>query len=377
MSDAMEGESRDGSDTGDPPLLELEDLSVHFEKRTGLNPFADPEVVQAVDDVSLEINETDTVVLVGESGSGKTTLGKAAIGLQRPTSGNVRYRGQDIWDAKDGRGRVEIAHREIRKSLQIVHQDPESALNKSMTVFNALSEALHLRDEDLDSAGRRQRIYDVLAQVGLEPAPDYASRYPHQLSGGEKQRVILTRALLMNPDLVLADEAVSALDVSLRIDMMDLMLELQEVFDTSYLFVSHNLSNARYLAERANGRIGVMYLGNLVELGTPKQLIENPKHPYTKVLRWATPSLSLEEDDPGPPPVRQIDIPDATNPPSGCRFHTRCPFATEVCTQTVPRLESADDAQDAACFRQFDDHDYWDSDWLDADAADAAAERQF
>jgi peptide/nickel transport system ATP-binding protein len=375
MSDVAGQQEDYADDAEEAPLLELDDVSVHFEDQSGFNPFSDPEVVYAVDDVSLEIQENDVVVLVGESGSGKTTLGKTAIGLQRPTDGAVNYRGQDIWAAKDGRGRIDIAYPEIRQSLQIVHQDPSSALNESMTVLETLSEPLRQWFDDLDIGGRRERIYNVLEQMNLTPPGDYAERYPHQLSGGEKQRVILTRALLMDPDLILADEAVSALDVSLRIETMDLMLDLQDVFDTSYLFISHNLSNARYLAEQADGRIGVMYLGRLVEIGTPEEIVRNPKHPYTKVLKWATPTLSLLDEEEGSPPVRAVDIPNATDPPSGCRFHTRCPFARETCTEEIPPLESADDGQPAACFRQYDDHPYWDSEWLDEEAARDARSR--
>jgi len=381
MSEAA-GEPAEAEATSEPPedapLLEMDDVSVHFENESTWNPFAEPETVYAVDDVSLEVGEKDVVVLVGESGSGKTTLGKTAIALQRPTEGSIRYRGQDIWAARDGTGPIDIPYPDIRESLQIVHQDPGSALNESMTVLETLSEPLRERFDDLDVGGRRQRIYNVLEEVNLTPPGDYASRYPHQLSGGEQQRVVLTRALLMNPDLVLADEAVSALDVSLRIETMDLMLDLQDVFDTSYLFVSHNLSNARYLAQQAGGRIGVMYLGRLVEIGTPDEVINDPKHPYTRVLKWATPSLALDEDeeDAGSPPVRTVDIPDAVNPPSGCRFHTRCPYAREACTEELPPFESADDDDHlAACFRQYDDHPYWESEWLDEAAAQRAQER--
>jgi len=381
MSEAAgepEAETETGTETDaeEEPLLAMDDVSVHFESESGFNPFEEPETVHAVDDVSLEIGEEDVVVLVGESGSGKTTLGKTAIALQRPTGGSVRYRGQNIWTARDGTGMIDIPYHEIRSALQIVHQDPGSALNETMTVLDALSEPLYQRFDDLDAGDRRQRIYRVLEELNLTPAGDYAARYPHQLSGGEQQRIVIARALLMDPDLVLADEAVSALDVSLRIETMDLMLELQDVFETSYLFISHNLSNARYLAEQAGGRIGVMYLGRLVEIGTPQEIINNPKHPYTKVLKWATPTLALDAEKEGAPPVREIDIPDAVNPPSGCRFHTRCPYAREFCTEELPELDSADDDDHlAACFRQYDDHPYWESGWLDEAAARSAQER--
>jgi peptide/nickel transport system ATP-binding protein len=174
--------------------------------------------------------------------------------------------------------------------------------------------------------------------------------------------VALIRALLMEPDLILGDEAISALDVSLRVEMMDLMLELQDEFDTSFLFISHDFSNARYITEKAGGRIGVMYLGELVEMGPVDQIVNDPKHPYTKSLVWATPDLETDKGD-EEMPIRDIDIPDPKNPPSGCRFHTRCPEAREVCARETPQPESSDDSEihQAACFREHDNHEYWSS----------------
>ncbi|WP_162991569.1 ABC transporter ATP-binding protein [Halostella salina] len=342
-------------------VVTLDDVAVHFEKEQGLiESFrSDPDRVRAVDGVSLSIPENDVVALVGESGCGKTTLGKAAIGAERPTDGSVQYRGQDIWEARDGEG--DVPFEEIRRSLQIIHQDPGSSLNPNRTVMNSLAAPLKRWEEDMETEDRRARILRMLERVGMEPPGDYAQRYPHQLSGGEQQRVALVRALLMNPDLILADEAVSALDVSLRVEIMDLMLELQAQFDTSFLFISHNLSNARYLAENAGGRVGIMYLGELVEIGPADDVLQDPKHPYTKVLRWATADLDTggEVDE---PPIRNIDIPDPVNPPSGCRFHTRCPEAREVCKERTPSVDDdTDRGHSAACFRTDPDHDYWDS----------------
>jgi peptide/nickel transport system ATP-binding protein len=346
-------------------VLTLDNVEVHFENQQGLTGlFSDPEIVQAVDGVSLEIPENTVVALIGESGCGKTTLGKTAIGIQRPTGGSVKYRGQDIWKAKDREGNVEIPFPEIRRSLQIIHQDPGASLNPNRTVNATLAEPLKRWYDDVGTEGRRKRILAMLRRVGMEPADDYAHRYPHQLSGGEQQRVALIRALLMNPDVILADEAVSALDVSLRVEMMDLLLDLQEEFNTSYLFISHNLSNARYLAGHADGLIGIMYLGRLVEIGPAERILENPQHPYTKVLMWATPDLDpdVEVED---PPVRDIDIPDPVNPPSGCRFHTRCPEAREVCARQSPELlEEENPDHRTACFRSEDDHEYWESEPL-------------
>ncbi|WP_226010479.1 oligopeptide/dipeptide ABC transporter ATP-binding protein [Halomicrobium salinisoli] len=345
--------------SGDDPLISLENVEVHFENQPGLLEFDEgPETVRAVDGVSLDIQENDVVSLVGESGCGKTTLGKTAIGLQRPTGGSVRYRGHDIWDVRDGKVDADVTWDEIRTSLQIIHQDPGSSLNPNRRIVSILSVPLKQVHPHLSRSERQERIYALLERVGMTPAPDFADRYPHQLSGGEKQRVALCRALLMNPDAILADEAISALDVSLRVEMMDLMLELQEEFNTSYIFISHDLSNARYFTSHGDGRIGVMYLGQMAEIGPAEDMINDPHHPYTNVLRWATPDLSLREA--GEPPMRKIDIPDPVNPPSGCRFHTRCPEAREACrTENPPAYRS--NGQRVSCFREDDDHEYWSS----------------
>lgn len=351
------------------PVVTLEDVGVEFTSRSLLQTLRrEKEVVRAVDGVSLEIREREAIVLVGESGCGKTTLGKTAVGLQRPTSGSVKYRGQDVWDAKDGRGDVRVPFRDVRRALQIIHQDPGSSLNPNRTVLTSLSVPLKKWYPDMGVEEREERVYKLLEYVGMKPATSYASRYPHQLSGGEQQRVALGRALLMNPDVVLADEAVSALDVSLRIEMMDLMHDLQRAFDTSYLFISHDLANAYYFAGKVGGRIGIMYLGRLVEIGPAEEIIRNPRHPYTKVLRWATPVMDPDaaRESTGEVPMRRIDIPDPKNPPSGCRFHTRCPKARKTCTNTSPQLRSTDRAggPEVACFRAERDHEYWDSEPL-------------
>jgi len=383
VSLAEEAPERPGADTtgdgddvtvtsrqSDDVVVSLDDVEVYFEGEGGgfFDVFSEPETVRAVDGVSLDIYEKEVVVLVGESGCGKTTLGKAAVGLQEPTGGTVAYRGQDIWQARNLVGDIDIPYEQIRQSLQIIHQDPGSALNSYKKVGKILEAPLRRWYPELDGNDRRQRILGMLEHVGMTPPKDYIRRYPFQLSGGEQQRVVLIRALLMNPDLILADEAVSALDVSLRVEMMDLMLDLQDEFDTSYLFISHNLSNARYIAKKTGGRIGVMYLGELVEIGTADQIIHEPRHPYTKALGWSTPELHPDAADAGDPPFRGIDVPDPTNPPSGCRYHTRCPEAREACRTEHPELVDVDSDrgyQEAACFMEYGkDHPYWDSDPL-------------
>jgi len=378
VGDASAAADDFGSDTAGPartasdqdPVVSLENVDVHFEEEQGMiaSLFDEPDSVRAVDDVSIDIPENDVLALVGESGCGKTTLGKAIIGVQRPTGGSVNYRGQDVWDAKDGVGSTDVEYGDIRRALQIIHQDPGASLNPNQKVVTSLEAPLKRWDPELSTEDRRARIYALLDRVGMTPPEDYANRFPHQLSGGEQQRVALVRALLMNPDVILADEAVSALDVSLRVETMDLLLELQEQFNTSFVFISHTLSNARYLAEKADGRIGIMYLGELVEIGPPEQVLQDPKHPYTKVLRWATANLDPSDQEMRDPPVRSIDIPDPVDPPSGCRFHTRCPEAREVCTSEAPDLgenESTPGARAVACHRSDDGHEYWHSPALD------------
>lgn len=350
----------------DDPVVSIQNVDVHFDRDRSdtIDIFSSPDTVVAVDDVTLDIYENDAVVLVGESGCGKTTLGKAAVGIQEPTAGSVTYRGQDIWGAKRNKGDVEIPMEEIRRALQMVHQDPDSALNSTRRVRSILADPLKRWNKDLNADDRFELLLGMLEYVGMAPPEDYIERYPHQLSGGEKQRVALVRAMLLEPDLILADEAVSALDVSLRVEMMDLMIELQKMFDTSFLFISHDLSNARYLAERMGGRIAVMYLGEIVEIGTASQIINDPRHPYTKALRWATPDLeSVGSEAVEEAPIRKIDVPDPVNPPTGCRYHTRCPEAREVCRSEAPPMFDNEQAayQETACFREDDDHEYWNS----------------
>jgi len=367
--------------SSDEPVVSLDDVTIQFESEQ-LFGLAKSQVVRAVDSVSLDIAENEVVALVGESGCGKTTLGKAAIGLHRPESGTVSYRGTDIWEAKEADGLLSGVRGdfdghdfgEIRRSLQVIHQDAESSLDANSRVQSILEEPLVRWEPELSRADRRERVGAFLDYVGLSPPEEYIDRFPHQLSGGEQQRVALIRALLMNPDLILADESISALDVSLRIDMMDLMLRLQEEVDTSYFFITHDISNARYITKKSGGRIGIMYLGNLVEIGPVDEVINNPQHPYTKALLWATPDIASSREDRQAQgieaaPLRAIDVPDASDPPSGCKFHDRCPEARRVCQQEQPDAFdiNADGDHRTACFRITDDHEYWSSPELEGD----------
>lgn len=382
MSEAEEPMSGSDSveDESDEPLLSIENMSVEYGKESTVLE-ALPEGVKdrfgwvtdplrAVDNVSLDVGSEEVVAIIGESGSGKTTLGKAAIGLERPSAGTVKYQGTDIWEAKAQTSVDGVFYEDIRKSLQIIHQDSGASLNPYRTIMTTLKRPLSRWYPEMSNADRRERIFSLFKRCGLTPAHEYEDRYPHELSGGEKQRVALIRAMLVQPDLILADEPVSALDGSLRIEILDLMLELQDMFGTSYIFVSHNLEHARYITKKAGGRIAIMYLGEIVEMGTPEEVIQNPKHPYTKILKWATlpkhpdkARKAVEEES----PLRSLDIPDLENVPSGCRFHTRCPKAREACAGEVPDLYPEDEDHTAACFRELPNHEYWNSEWLDED----------
>ncbi len=351
------------------PVVEIDSVNVHFKEKGLLDYFRGNEtVVHAVDDVSIEIPENEVIALVGESGCGKTTLGKVSVGLQRPTAGSVRYRGQDIWEAKENGKKSDIPYKDIRQSLQIIHQDPGSSLNPNRTVMTSLQVPLKMTEPKMGAEAREARIYQLLEYLGMKPPEDYAHRFPHQLSGGEQQRVALGRALLMSPDIILADEAVSALDVSLRVEMMDLMHDLQDVFNTSFVFISHDFANARYFAGKVGGKIGVMYLGELVEFGPAEDVIQNPQHPYTKVLSWATPTLDpdIAAQESMDPPVRKIDIPDPIDPPEGCRFHTRCPESRERCKQQSPPLMESENRSQVACYRMDDRDEYWNSEPIES-----------
>ncbi len=367
--DTLSKDAHQTERAGGRRLVSLTDIEVHFGDRSdGLlsRIFPSDPPVRAVDGVSLDVYEEDVLVIVGESGCGKSTLGKTAIGLQEPTAGSVTYRGQDMWDAKRRLGPIDVPWEDIRQRLQIIHQDPGSALNPNRRVGAILGDPLKRWRKEKSGSQRRAIVHTLLEEVGLTPPEDYAQRYPHQLSGGEKQRFALIRAFLSSPELIFADEPVSALDVSLRIEIMNLMIRLQEMFGTSFLFVSHDLANARYIAGRTGGRIAVMYLGEIVEIGPPEQVINNPKHPYTQALRWATPDLISESDDEDAP-FFGMDIPDARDVPSGCRYHTRCLYARKTCTEAAPAgtAPTRDGAHDATCFRTVDNHEYWTSEPLE------------
>jgi oligopeptide/dipeptide ABC transporter ATP-binding protein len=329
---------------GDGPLLEVEDLHVQFPVYGGILRH---EVgrVKAVDGVSFALAPGETLGLVGESGSGKTTVGRAIINLLRPTTPNVHLGGRVLFRSERGvvdvNGLARGPMHPIRAEISMIFQDPYSSLNPRMTVEQIVDGPLRIHT-DLSRAERKDRVLGLLDRVGLQP--QYASRYPHEFSGGQRQRIGIARALATRPKLVIADEPVSALDVSVRSQVINLMQELQEEFRLTYLFVAHDLSVVHHIADR----IAVMYLGSLVELGTSAQVYESPVHPYSRALLSAVPQ---------PDPHRrrrerthlQGDIPTPLAKPSGCGFRTRCPLARPSCAGEVPPLVDLGGGRLVAC----------------------------
>ena len=302
------------------PLLEVSGLRKYYPVRGGLFGGVVNQV-RAVEDVSFSIKRGETLGLVGESGCGKTTVGRMVLRLLEPTAGSVRFDGRDLQSLAGAE------MRRMRRRMQIVFQDPYSSLNPRRTVGDAIGEPLFVhglaRGADIE-----RRVTELLERVGLPGS--YRSRYPHEFSGGQRQRVCIARALALGPDLIVCDEAVSALDISIQAQILNLLSDLQADLGLTYLFISHNLNVVRHIADR----IAVMYLGNLVEVADAERLFEAPQHPYTRALLSANPQP--DPDLPLSPVLLQGELPSPLNPPSGCRFHTRCPSAFQPCSSVVP-----------------------------------------
>ena len=313
-------------------LVQVRSLKKHFQTVGGLS--ASKCTVKAVDDVSFDIFRGETLGLVGESGCGKSTLGRTIIGLHPASDGQVLFNGVDISSCKGG------SLKEMRKKMQIIFQDPSASLNPRKTVRNILEDPFKIHNIGTKQE-RADRISKLLTHVGLS---DYhLSRYPHEMSGGQKQRVGIARALALNPELVICDEAVSALDVSIQAQVINLLEDLQREFKLTYLFISHNLSVVHHISDR----VGVMYLGQMVELAGKHELFADTMHPYTKALISAIP-----EADPDAKHERLIlsgDVPSPSNPPTGCRFHTRCPIVADICSQEQPTLKEIKNGHFVAC----------------------------
>jgi peptide/nickel transport system ATP-binding protein len=299
-------------------------------------------VVRAVDDVSFTIRQGETVSLVGESGCGKTTTSRCIVRAMAPTGGEILYRtheGKVVDLAKMSMDEI----RPLRRGIQMVFQDPFSSLNPRMTIFDIISEPL--RVNNIGNRGEREdRVADLLRRVGLRP--EYMQRFPHAFSGGQRQRIGIARALAASPRLIVADEPVSALDVSVQAQVLNLMMDLQDEMGLTYLFVSHDLS----VVNQISSLVLVMYVGRVVEVGPPQALFKHPKHPYTSALIASLPKVSLFEQS-GDRPIPKGEVASPANPPSGCYFHPRCPFAIDVCRQVTPPLEEITPGQYAACHR--------------------------
>jgi oligopeptide/dipeptide ABC transporter ATP-binding protein len=311
-------------------LLKVQNLVKHFLVENSY------DVLRAVDGVSFDIRRGETLGLVGESGCGKTTVGRCILRLHEPTSGEIAFENENIIGLPNAKMQT------LRREMQIIFQDPYASLNPRLSVFSIISEPLKIHGIG-DKNSRRARVAELLSKVGLDP--DYMNRYPHEFSGGQRQRIGIARALALNPKLIVCDEPVSALDVSVQAQVVNLLGDLQAEFGLTYLFISHGLA----VVEHISNRVAVMYLGKIVEIADSVELYENPLHPYTQALLSAIPV-----PDPQQKRERIVlkgDVPTPINPPSGCRFRTRCPIAIEECAKTLPELREIRPEHFAACIR--------------------------
>ena len=325
-------------------LLEVQDLKKYFPVKGMKGPG-----VQAVESVSLFIRRGETLGLVGESGCGKTTLGRTILRLHEPTSGKIIYDGETIFERTlDAAGKpvgqkVAVNMLPYRRKMQIIFQDPSASLDPRMTVGEIIGEALDIHKLYGSKQERTDRIKELLGQVGLNT--EHANRYPHEFSGGQQQRVGIARALAVKPEFIVCDEPISALDVSIQSQVVNMLEDMQQDLGLTYLFIAHDLSVVRHISSR----IGVMYLGCLVELAESYELNRHPLHPYTKTLLSAVPVPDPEVSRSRQRIVLEGDIPSPMNPPAGCRFHTRCPYATDKCRQAVPAFKEHAPGHWAAC----------------------------
>lgn len=318
----------------DTALLELTDLKMYFPVKTGVFRRTTGHI-RAVDGVSLQVRAGEVLGLVGESGCGKSTLGRTIIRLYEPTAGSIRFAGQDV---------SRLPERDLkafRRDVQMVFQDPYSSLNPRKTIETILTEPFKVHGL-LSRAERRERVEQLMLQVGLEPS--LRNRHPHEFSGGQRQRIGIARSLALKPRLIIGDEPVSALDVSIQSQVLNIMADLQRDLGLTYLFIAHDLAVVKHIADR----IGVMYLGHLVELADKSALYRNPLHPYTRSLMSAIPKSHPRQSD-GDRIILQGELPSPSNPPGGCVFHTRCPRAMDHCRQVKPTLKVQSSGHQVAC----------------------------
>ncbi len=328
------------------PILTVRDLHKHFEVRQSLGDWLrrkPAKVIRAVDGVSFTLERGEVLALVGESGCGKTTIARTLIGLETPTRGEILFHDQHVGKAPGSSTASFISLKQLRQRAQIIFQDPYESLNPRATIFDTVVEPLEVHGLAKDPSERTARVRRALEDAGLRPAEDYFLRYPHELSGGQRQRVVIAAALVLEPELILADEPVSMLDVSIRAEILNLLNALRSERNISIIFITHDLGTVSSLADR----LAVMYLGRIVEIGPTAQVLRNPQHPYTRALlsvvpvpnpRLRRPRLILQGETPNPIAI-----------PTGCRFHPRCPAATEACQRTDPNFVQVTENHQAAC----------------------------
>lgn len=319
------------------PILSVRDLKKHFPLTEGIIWRRTIGHVRAVDGISFDLHQGETVGLVGESGCGKSTVSKLVMALMKPTAGTVTYKGMDV-HKMDG-----PALKRYRREVQLIFQDPYTSLNPRMTVGDIVSEAWEVHDNVVPPNQRAKAARDLLARVGLNP--EYVNRYPHQFSGGQRQRIGIARALALRPDVVVCDEPVSALDVSVQAQVVNLLEELQADFGLSFLFIAHDLSVVRHLSDR----VAVMYLGKAVEMGHHSEVYDTPAHPYTQALLSAVPTHDPLLRGRKERIILEGDVPSPAKPPSGCSFRTRCSKVQEICAQEVPPLTESVAGHPTAC----------------------------
>lgn len=318
-------------------LLEVRKLKKYFPVTEGIIIYRTVGNIKAVDDVSFTIHKGETLGLVGESGCGKTTTGRCILQLERPTSGEIVFEGVNL-EKLDQKALIPL-----RQKIQVIFQDPYSSLNPRMKIGEILGEPMRVHGVYRDPAERRKRITELLAVCGLDPK--FADRYPHEMSGGQRQRVGIARALSLNPEFIICDEAVSALDVSIQAQVINLLEDLREEFKLTYLFIAHDLSVVHHLCNR----VAVMYLGKVMELAESDELFDNPMHPYTCALLSAVPVADPQVEEERKHQVLKGEVPSPINPPSGCVFHPRCPLAVESCRREVPALRELRPGHWVAC----------------------------
>jgi oligopeptide transport system ATP-binding protein len=334
---ASRGGAEPGATRATPEtLVSVRDLSKTFKARRGTREARKRREVQAVAGVSFDIRRGETLALVGESGCGKTTLGRTLLNLEHPTSGVVTFDGRDVTRLKPGQLRL------LRRQMQLIFQDPYASLNPRMTAAQIIGEPLVVHGIG-DRDERMRRVGELLDLVGLGPRA--GRRYPHEFSGGQRQRIGIARALAINPSFVVCDEPVSALDVSIQAQVLNLLTELRDQLGLTYLFISHNLGVVRHIADR----VAVMYLGQIVELAPVEEFFDNPRHPYSIALISAIPAPEPEVEQSRERIILRGDLPSPADPPHACRFHTRCPFAQQVCSEVAPPMEQVTAGHTTAC----------------------------